>query len=83
MLSKMVVPIPNCLKQDTTIWRSATNGVLTAIAAYNFVSVEGQGCVWARSIWNRYIPPLCSFLLWRLVHDKMPTDERLKDHGCV
>ena len=37
------------------------------------------GLLWFR----RFIPPSYSFILWRIMHGKMPTDENLHRRGCV
>ncbi|GAU32674.1 hypothetical protein TSUD_218510 [Trifolium subterraneum] len=37
---------------------------------------------WAKTIWNSDIPPSKSLLVWRLMHNKVPTDENLMLRGC-
>lgn len=34
-------------------------------------------------IWNSSIPPSRSFLLWRFLHNKVPTDDNLYLRGCI
>lgn len=34
------------------------------------------------TIWKPCIPPSHSFIFWRLMHYKLPTDENLKRRGC-
>lgn len=38
---------------------------------------------WAEHLWNSCIPPSHSFIFWQLIHGKMPTDENLRNLGCV
>ncbi|PNX65865.1 ribonuclease H, partial [Trifolium pratense] len=42
-----------------------------------------QDLHWAKVIWNSTIPPSKSLLAWRLMHNKMPTDDNLKIRGCA
>ena len=37
---------------------------------------------WATTIWSIYIPPSRSLIVWRIMHDKMRTDEKLKQSCC-
>jgi hypothetical protein len=36
----------------------------------------------ALSIWCKDVPPSKSLLAWRLMHDKIPTDDKLLERGC-
>ena len=47
-----------------------------------FHSPAGPKRNWANLIWNAAIPPSKSFLVWRLIHRKMPTDDNLCARGC-
>ena len=38
---------------------------------------------WATLIWRPCIPPSHSFIFWRLMHKKLPTDEHLRSRGCT
>ncbi|CAJ2666578.1 unnamed protein product [Trifolium pratense] len=42
-----------------------------------------QDLHWAKLIWNCDIPPSKSFFLWRLMHEKVPTEENLMIRGCA
>lgn len=37
---------------------------------------------WAQIIWSKDIPPSKSILVWRMMLDKLPTDEVLASRGC-
>jgi ribonuclease HI len=37
---------------------------------------------WAKAIWSPDIPPSKSLLVWRIMHEKVPTDENLMSRGC-
>ena len=42
----------------------------------------GQNFHWAKSIWSPEIPPSKSLVVWRLMHNKLPSDENLLFRGC-
>jgi ribonuclease HI len=50
--------------------------------AYLFISHTWQELHWAKIIWCADIPPSKSLFVWRLMNDKVPTDENLKFRGC-
>jgi hypothetical protein len=67
-----VVPAP-----DQLIWKHTDSGDLQLKDAYQFILHNFQELHWAKTIWNSDIPPSKSLLVWRLMHDKLPTDEKL------
>ncbi|XP_019434768.1 PREDICTED: uncharacterized protein LOC109341331 [Lupinus angustifolius] len=38
---------------------------------------------WCNLIWSSSIPPSKSFTLWRLINNRMPSNENLQARGCV
>jgi len=46
-----------------------------------FHTPQPQHLNWAKLIWHASVPPSKSFLVWRLFHDKLPTDENLIKRG--
>jgi ribonuclease HI len=50
--------------------------------AYDFKLPQVQELHWAKLIWNADIPPSKSFLVWRLMHDKLPTYDNLMTRVC-
>lgn len=79
-ICKITLPaedIPNML-----CWTSAPDGKLTSKIAFRPLNGIGQRVVWANLLWNSYIPPSRSFITWRLLHNKLPTDENLRKRGC-
>jgi len=36
---------------------------------------------WGKFIWKSFVPPSNSLLLWRLLHNKLPTDENWINRG--
>jgi ribonuclease HI len=79
LLLQFSIPLED--KEDKLVWIHTTHGDLTLKDAYSFFSTPGLNVSWAKSIWNIAIPPSKSFLVWRLFHHKMPTDEILSAKG--
>ena len=61
----------------------ATDGVLTNKIAYSHLVGQGQRVPWAALLWNMYIPPSRAFVTWRLLNNKVPTDDNLQKRGCI
>ncbi|MCI20446.1 ribonuclease H protein, partial [Trifolium medium] len=77
IVSKIYIPLDS--KIDTLVWKSSISGLLSFKDAYLFHGQGGQNLAWAKLIWCSEIPPSKSLLSWRLVHDKLPTDNKLAD----
>ena len=45
---------------------------------YNFKSHHLQEVSWGKILWPIHIPPSKYLIVWRLMHDKVPTDDKLK-----
>ncbi|GAU13067.1 hypothetical protein TSUD_173670 [Trifolium subterraneum] len=71
------VTIPMEPSQDKLLWKHTDSGDLQLKEAYHFKTQQFQDLYWASTIWSPDIPPSKSFLAWRLMHDKVPTDENL------
>jgi hypothetical protein len=68
-------------KPDSLVWASSSSGTLSAKEAYaHFRPINITG-LWS-SLWSKAIPPSKSFVIWRLLHEKMPTDDMLLSRGC-
>lgn len=79
LLSISIFPIEDC--GDRLIWNHNSNGELSLNDAYNFKRHEAAKVQWAPLLWCKDIPPSKSLLAWRLIHDKVPTDEKLAERG--
>jgi hypothetical protein len=81
IVSKVLIPMEAC--NDNFLWKHSDSGDLELKQAYIFKSQHVQDLHWAKQIWNIAIPPSKSLMVWRLMHDKMPTDEKLMERGCA
>jgi len=69
--------IPLEPKKDQLLWKHSTNGDLDLKQAYTFKNQIQPDVYWAKTLWNQDITPSKSLLIWRLMHDKIPTYEKL------
>ncbi|MCH82427.1 ribonuclease H protein, partial [Trifolium medium] len=76
------VSIPVEHRHDSLAWRSSDSGELSLRQAFDFKAHQGPQLHWAKTIWSKDIPPSKSLVAWRLMHDKLPTDENLLLRGC-
>ena len=67
---------------DKLIWKNALDGNLTHKLAYAFMIGAGPKVSWDKILWNSYIPPSRAFITWRVLHNKLPTDDNLRKRGC-
>ena len=70
-------------KVDELVWCASTSGNLSFKDAYSFIDVPSQSIMWAKSIGSPNVPLSKSLLAWRLMNDKIPVDDKLKERGCA
>jgi len=75
------VTLPINVRKDTLLWKPSNTGVLTFKKAFLFKQGTGQNSHWAKDLWSPDIPPSQSFLVWRIMHNKLPSDENLSLRG--
>ncbi|XP_019427139.1 PREDICTED: uncharacterized protein LOC109335459 [Lupinus angustifolius] len=68
--------------KDKLIWKTANDGVLTLKETYHHLNPTLGQTNWGKHIWSSCIPPSKSFTTWRLIQERVPTDENLKSRGC-
>ncbi|MCH79531.1 glycerol-3-phosphate dehydrogenase, partial [Trifolium medium] len=76
------VSIPFDPGQDRMVWKHTVNGDLQQKEAYAFKMQQFNVLDWTNFIWSKDIPPSKSMMVWRLMHDKIPTDDNLMVRGC-
>ncbi|MCI19793.1 ribonuclease H protein, partial [Trifolium medium] len=76
------ITLPLFASDDVFLWNHSHDGNLSFKDAYQFQCHDGQQVPWAKIIWNPFIPPSKSFLLWRSLHGKLPYDDNLAIRGC-
>ncbi|XP_019418611.1 PREDICTED: uncharacterized protein LOC109329402 [Lupinus angustifolius] len=68
---------------DRLVWKNSCEGDLHSKIAYDHVSTKQPLIEWCNLIWSPNIPPSQSFITWRLMLGKLPTDENLKLRGLA
>ncbi|WMV32843.1 hypothetical protein MTR67_026228 [Solanum verrucosum] len=66
---------------DTTIWRPTETGKFTCASAWEICRHGNNIAGISAQIWHKYIPFKMSFLLWRALRKKLPTNEKLGNFG--
>ncbi|PNY07582.1 ribonuclease H, partial [Trifolium pratense] len=61
---------------DVLVWSGNDKGLLTLKDAYNFKRNHFPVLSWAKVIWCIDVPPSRSLLVWRIMLDKLPTDDK-------
>lgn len=79
-IKQILIPLFNI--EDSLVWTGNESGCLTFKEAFNFLHPSQNAISWCKLIWSAVIPPSKSFLVWRLLHAKLPTDENLMRKGC-
>lgn len=77
------VHVPLFPSEDHLIWNGTDSSSLTFKQAYLHLNPLQSVNPSAKLMWNSSIPPSKSFLAWRIMHNKLPTDENLRNCGCT
>ena len=78
-ISDLALPLID--ESDMLIWEPSTSGELTFSVGYDFLRHHNTVKDWACNVWRSFIPPRYSFLVWRILFDRLPTDDRVKISG--
>lgn len=66
---------------DKPLWNLNADGVFTAASAWNITREQRTKTKLNRYTWHKNIPFKCSFLLWRALRGKLPTNEKIISFG--
>lgn len=69
--------------QDQLVWLHSSDGDLSSKKAFVFLRTSADALSFPSLIWRVSIPPSHSFIFWRVMPDKMPTDENIRRRGCT
>ncbi|CAK8566134.1 unnamed protein product [Lathyrus sativus] len=67
--------IPFDIRLDKRCWNLCSNGDLPFKFSYDFKCYRGNFKESWRWIWNKSIPQSKSFMVWRILHNKLPIDK--------
>ncbi|XP_019433923.1 PREDICTED: uncharacterized protein LOC109340663 [Lupinus angustifolius] len=68
---------------DRLVWKKTLDGTLSLKAAYNEVTNYTTQLIWCKLHWSANTAPSKSFITWRIMNNKMPTDDNLRKRGCA
>ncbi|XP_057775017.1 uncharacterized protein LOC130993994 [Salvia miltiorrhiza] len=68
---------------DTRFWKPSLEGKVTSALAFAHHGQKFPQVSWGSWIWEPFIPVRRSLVCWRLLHDRMPTYDRLIRNGLV
>ncbi|CAL0334765.1 unnamed protein product [Lupinus luteus] len=68
--------------KDKFIWMGSSDEQLSSKDAYLHLSPVVQQSNLFKKLWSKAIPPSKSFITWRWMHQKLPTDDNLMQRGC-
>jgi len=71
-----VIVFPTTPLLDSLFWSHSSDGKLSSKQAFNFLKPVDVVLPWAVAIWKSCTSPSHSFILWCIMHGKMPTDEK-------
>jgi hypothetical protein len=77
------IVVPRYALPDKLVWCPSKDGILSAKLAYEFLFPSQQQQLWTGWVWHKFVPPSTSFIAWRCLQNKMPTDENLIKRGCI
>lgn len=66
---------------DTAVWKPNNKGVFSVSSAWRMIREKREVIDINKLTWQRYIPFKYSFLLWRALRGKLPTNEKLSKFG--
>ncbi|XP_058734177.1 uncharacterized protein LOC131605902 [Vicia villosa] len=69
------------LSPDLLAWKNYVNGALSLKEAYNFFLKPSPQPAWSSFPWDKDTSPSHSMIVWRFMHNKLPTDDNLAKRG--
>lgn len=73
--------VPELEVEDSIIWTDEVNGDLSLKLAYGFYQKQISSRALYFFPWDKSVSPSESMLIWRIAHDKMPTNEHMTVGG--
>lgn len=67
---------------DVPNWKLTDNGNFTIISAWEFIRKKKDKNLLNSCIWSKHIPFKVSFLVWRALRKKLPTNDKIISFGA-
>jgi len=75
------ITIPIVSLEDKLVWQPSTSGEMSLKYTFLHKANEGKKIGWAKLICKAWYSTIKSLLAWRLMHDIIPTYEKLMERG--
>ncbi|KAK3188083.1 hypothetical protein Dsin_027644 [Dipteronia sinensis] len=62
---------------DSLVWAHSRDGQVSCKSAYSRMNCDSPQVSWWRDVWCCFIPPSRSALTWRLLLNRLPTEDRM------
>ncbi|KAH0702355.1 hypothetical protein KY285_016633 [Solanum tuberosum] len=66
---------------DEAIWKLTVDGLFSCSSAWEITRHKGTKSIINKGIWHRHLPFKISFLAWRALRNKLPTNEKITSFG--
>jgi len=75
--------LPTTPLSNSLVWCDSSDGKLSSKQDFALLRPIDVVLPCAALIWKTCIPPSHSFILWHIMHGKMPTDKNLRRRRCI
>ena len=69
--------------EDSFIFHPTRNDEVSCKVFYEFYRPNCSKVAWGKDLWRHYLSLSCSFLVWRVIHATLPTDDILQHCGLI
>ena len=66
---------------DQMVWTREGRGHFSVKSAWELVRSRRTVTLWGKGIWDQFLPTKISFFLWRMLWNRLPTDDRIVGMG--
>ncbi|XP_042479159.1 uncharacterized protein LOC122060066 [Macadamia integrifolia] len=77
------IKIPSYPCEDMCLWSLSSDGIFNSNSAWEDIRIRNPKVPWFSLIWGKKMQPRVSIFGWRMVHDKLPTDDVIQKRGIV
>ncbi|XP_042474834.1 uncharacterized protein LOC122056934 [Macadamia integrifolia] len=77
------IKIPSYPCEDMCLWSLSSDGIFNSNSAWEDIRIRNPKVPWFSLIWGKKMQPRVSIFGWRMVHDKLPTDDAIQKRGIV
>ncbi|XP_042485259.1 uncharacterized protein LOC122065524 [Macadamia integrifolia] len=75
------IKIPSYPCEDMCLWSLSSDGIFKSNSTWEDIRIRNPKVPWFSLIWGKKMQPRVSIFGWRMVHDKLPTDDAIQKKG--